>query len=93
MIAQCIMHQCSGLISLTKEATFPGLNLSFSTRLSLNYYSNNVKLLPLSKNKVSHTEKQIILKGMLTELSNVNLYVSLISGSVKKGKPQICGQK
>ena len=34
--------------------------------VSKHYYSNNVKLLPLSNNKVSLAEKQIISKGMLT---------------------------
>ena len=41
-----------------------------SARVSLNYYSINVKLLSLSKNKVSFIEKLIILKGMLA-ISNV----------------------
>ena len=52
------------IISLTKEATFPYTNLSFSAWVSLNFYSSSVKLLSLSNNKVS--EKQIVLKGMLT---------------------------
>ena len=38
------------IISLTKEATFPYTNLSFSARVGLNFYSNNVKLLSLISN-------------------------------------------
>ena len=45
------------IISLTKVAILPYTNLSFSARVSLNYYSNNVKLLSLSNNKMSLTEK------------------------------------
>ena len=37
------------IISLTKEATFPYTNLYFLVQVSLNYYSNNVKLLSLKE--------------------------------------------
>ena len=54
------------IISLTKEATFPYIQtFFFLAQVSVNYYSNNVKLLSLSNNKVSITEKQITLKGMV----------------------------
>ena len=54
------------IISLTKEATFPYIQtFFFFAQVSVNYYSNNVKLLSLSNNKVSITEKQITLKGMV----------------------------
>ena len=54
------------ITSITKEATFPYTNLSFSAQVSHSYYSNNVKLLSLSNNKGFLTENQIILKGMRT---------------------------
>ena len=53
------------IISLTKEATFPYIQTFFLAQVSVNYYSNNVKLLSLNNNKVSITEKQITLKGMV----------------------------
>ena len=53
------------IISLTKEAAFPYIQTFFLAQVSVNYYSNNVKLLSLNNNKVSITEKQITLKGMV----------------------------
>ena len=67
--------------NFTKEATFLYIQIFlFLVQVNLNYYSNNVKLLSLSNNKVSIREKQIILKGMVTNSNQqCDSYVSLIS--------------